>query len=182
MKIVVLAQNTLFLLGLLLLRPSCAVDETDLFHSDETTKDEHSAAYCDILFPFDDIPNNGKQCNYVMLGRTGPLRKIIFCPKHPQGPPELLESCKLRGRFRIDDHKWINIQKNSTVPHEDNGCFKIPVTCNPGHIPPHHILNLTAYHLVFMVKGRKPCPRKPIIGPQSGGELRMLAKCSEAMD
>ena len=146
---------------------------------------------CDILFPFDKlspgdaplIPNPAQPEIYVMPSRTGPLREIIFCPVHPKGGPEDLVWYELRGAC-AGDTAWTDIQMGSLLPHKDRECFNIPVSYADQLIAPHSAtVDYLMYHLVFYLENKgKRYPRKLIAGPQPGGELRMLAKCNQAMD
>jgi len=152
-----------------------------------------AVGFCDILFPFDKlpadpplVPNGLKPYVYVMPSRTGPLREIEFCPKHPQGQPDDLVRYELKGWCVEDATVWTDIQEGDITIHRDGDCFRIPVAYEPqlvsGHDP---IVDYTKYHIVFYIKdgeGDTYYPRKPLVGPQPNNELRFFAKCSEAID
>jgi len=132
---------------------------------------------------------------YVMPSRTGPLREIWFCPKHPKGDPVVY---RLRGACATDT-KWTNIQEGDLTIHADNSikneddsvnCYRIPVAYKPQLSPGHPAeVDYLKYHLTFWMDTGKTdlYQRKIHVGPQSdnGGkqwETRFLAKCSQAID
>lgn len=162
--------------------------------------------WCDILFSTDKlsvdpplVPPGKKPPTYVMPSRTGPLRQIWFCPKHPDGDGDPVYY-RLRGAC-AGDTTWTDIQEGDLTIHldvdgaivnnnHDGNCYLIPVAYNPQLHPNHPPeVDYLKYHLTFWMDNAQTevYTRKIQVGPQSdkGGkqwETRFLAKCSQAID